>query len=138
LGQRSDVEKLLAAADIYCQPNTDPEPFGIGLIEALYARLPVVTTAIGGACEIVDKTCGVLVSPNDASQLAESLTRLIVNRALRHDLGTGGPARANDLCDAGRQIKRLHEIFSSVCSMQSQSERSLIATDAQIVSASIP
>src|SRR5262249_49606163 len=63
LGQRSDVPSLLAAADIHCQPNTGPEPFGIAFIEALYAGLPVVTTAIGGPMEIINDTCGVLVAP---------------------------------------------------------------------------
>ena len=50
---------LLAAADLFCQPNTAPEPFGLSLVEALQAGLPVVTSGIGGACEIVDASCGV-------------------------------------------------------------------------------
>jgi len=37
LGQRSDVQRIMAAADVYCQPNTGPEPFGIVFVEALYA-----------------------------------------------------------------------------------------------------
>src|SRR5262249_22135283 len=65
LGQRADVRQLLAAADVFCQPNIGPESFGISFIEALYAGLPVVTTALGGALEIVDATCGVLVPPGD-------------------------------------------------------------------------
>ncbi len=121
LGQRSDVEKLLAAADIYCQPNTEPEPFGIALIEALHARLPVVTTAIGGACEIVNETCGVLVPNKDAPALAKSLTRLIENRTLRLDLGSAGPARARDLCDVEVQMQRLQKLFLRVCGLQGQS-----------------
>jgi len=43
-GQRSDAQKLLAAADIHCQPNTSAEGFGITFIEGLQAGLPVVTT----------------------------------------------------------------------------------------------
>ena len=46
IGQRSDVPRLLACADLHCQPNTGPEPFGIAFVEAMYAGLPVVTTAI--------------------------------------------------------------------------------------------
>ncbi|MFQ5745405.1 MAG: glycosyltransferase, partial [Acidobacteriota bacterium] len=61
LGQRSDVPQLLAAADVHCQPNTGPEPFGITFIEAMYAHLPIVTTALGGAQEIIDGSCGMLV-----------------------------------------------------------------------------
>src|SRR5207244_3726008 len=37
LKERSDVPRLLKAADIYCQPNVQPEPFGIALVEALNA-----------------------------------------------------------------------------------------------------
>lgn len=122
LGQRSDVEKLLAAADIYCQPNTAPEPFGIAFIEALYAKLPVVTTMIGGACEIVDETCGVLVPTNDAPALAASLRILIENRTLRSSLGAFGLARARALCDVAFQMQRLHESFSRVCLIQAQSK----------------
>ena len=56
-GHRTDVARLLAAADIQCQPNTGPEPFGITFVEAMAAGLPVVTTAMGGALEIVDDSC---------------------------------------------------------------------------------
>ncbi len=78
--------RLLAAADIHCQPNTGPEPFGITFIEALYAGLPVVTTSIGGALEIVDGSCGMLVEPNDPAALAGALRRLIEDRELRADV----------------------------------------------------
>src|SRR5262249_25463886 len=64
-GQRSDVARLLHAADLHCQPNTRPEPFGVAFVEALAAGLPVVTAAIGGALEIVDDSCGALVPPSD-------------------------------------------------------------------------
>jgi glycosyltransferase involved in cell wall biosynthesis len=107
LGQRGDVARLLAAADIHCQPNTGPEPFGITFIEALYAGLPVVTTAIGGALEIVDSSCGTLVEPNDPAALAEALGRLIEDRELRARLGAAGPARAAALCDPRAQLQAL-------------------------------
>lgn len=113
LDQRSDVARLLEAADIHCQPNTGPEPFGITFIEALYARLPVVTTAIGGAREIVNDSCGVLVPPDDAVALAASLGRLIRDRALRLNLGAAGPSRARKLCDPATQMGRLNELLAS-------------------------
>lgn len=107
LGQRGDVARLLAAADIHCQPNTGPEPFGITFIEALYAGLPVVTTSIGGALEIVDGSCGVLVAPDDPAALAGALGRLIADRELRARLGAAGPARATALCEPRAQMQAL-------------------------------
>lgn len=113
LGQRSDVFRLLHAADIHCQPNTEPEPFGITFIEALYAGLPVVATAVGGALEIVDDTCGVLVPPNNASALAVALRRFIENRTVRLNLATTGPTRARQLCNPVTQMRQLYELFTS-------------------------
>jgi glycosyltransferase involved in cell wall biosynthesis len=107
LGQRADVPRLMAAADVYCQPNTGPEPFGIALVEALYAGLPVVTTAIGGAVEIVTGECGILVKPGDAEAVAEALQSLLSDAGRRRALGEGGPRRAAELCDPARQLPAL-------------------------------
>jgi glycosyltransferase involved in cell wall biosynthesis len=71
-GPRGDVARLLAAADIHCQPNTAPETFGITFIEAMDAQRPVVTTRIGGAREIVTPACGVMVEPDDPADLASA------------------------------------------------------------------
>jgi glycosyltransferase involved in cell wall biosynthesis len=115
LGQRTDVPRLLAAADIHCQANTGPEPFGIAFVEALYAGLPVVTSALGGALEIVDATCGLLVPAGDAARLAQALCALIEDRQRRRQLGAGGPARAALLCDPAMRMRQLGEILSGVC-----------------------
>jgi len=108
-GERRDMARLLAAADVYCQPNTAPEPFGMVFVEALAAGLPVVTTAIGGAIEIVDETCGRLVAPDDADGWRHALMALVADSALRGRLGAAGPGRAATLCDCARQLDRLHQ-----------------------------
>ena len=114
LGQRSDVRDLLAAADLCCQPNTGPEPLGLAFVEALYAGLPVVSTRIGGAAEIVDETCGVLVPPGDPAALAEALDALIADPGARARLGGAGPARAAFLCDPAAMLDRLAAILAGV------------------------
>ena len=107
-GQRDDVPRLLAAADVHCQPNISPEPFGVAFVEALAAGLPVVTSAIGGALEIVDATCGVLVAPSNPSALATALQQLLADAPLRARLGAAGPGRARELSDPAAQLRRLH------------------------------
>lgn len=109
LGQRDDVRALMAAADVLCQPNLAPEPFGIAYVEALHAGLPVVATALGGPREIVDATCGVLVPPGDAAALGDALRALVADPARRAALGAAGPFRAAALCDAGRQARTMAE-----------------------------
>ena len=107
LGERTDVANLLAAADVYCQPNSAAEPFGLAFVEALYAGLPVVTSDAGGAREIVTPDCGVLVPVGDAGALRDSLADLIGIRERRASLGAAGPSRARELCDPVRQIAAL-------------------------------
>lgn len=113
LGQRSDVPQLLAGADVFCQPNEGPEPFGIVFIEALSSGCPTVSTAIGGAVEIIDETCGFLVNPGDPRLLADSLQSLIQSPELRRRLGSAGPERARHLCDPETQLNRLRKLLSS-------------------------
>ena len=107
LGQRPDVPQILAAADIFCQPNEAPEPFGIVFIEALGAGLPVVTTRIGGTAEIITHAeC--LVPPGNPDALAEQLRRLINSPEHLRAIGRSGPERAKSLCDPAKQINELH------------------------------
>jgi glycosyltransferase involved in cell wall biosynthesis len=111
LGERNDVRQLLAAADIHCQANLGPEPFGITFIEALAAGLPVVTAAMGGAVEIVDDSCGILVPPDDVVALAASLRRLMEDPVLRARLSSAGPARASLVSDPATQMRRLSDVL---------------------------
>lgn len=112
LGQRSDVPRLLAAADVHCQPNAGPEPFGIVFIEALAAGLPVVTIDMGAAREIVTPEVGFLAG--DGTGLALALERLVREPELRARLGAGGPARARAMCAPEQQIPALARAVGSM------------------------
>ena len=116
LGQRADVADLLLAADIFCQPNSRPEPFGISFVEALYAGLPVITSELGGGLEIVDRSCGILVPPHDEDSLARSLEDLIAKPEFRARLGSAGPGRASRLCDPSAQMNRLSGVLAEAIS----------------------
>lgn len=112
LGERSDVSGLMFAADVLCQPNTGAEPFGLAFVEALHAGLPVVTSAMGGASEILTDACGVLVPPGDLAALEHALRTLLADAALRGRLGAAGPERATLLCDPATQLAGLAALLS--------------------------
>ncbi len=113
-GQRSDVSRVLSAADIFCQPNIGPEGFGLTLIEALQAGLPVITSAMGGATEVVNDSCGIRVPPGSADELASALTALLNDAQLRARLGASGPARARELTDPAVQLSRLRSALEEL------------------------
>lgn len=117
LGWQPDLRRLLAAADIHCQPNFGPEPLGLAFIEALFAGLPVVTTKIGGAQEVVDQSCGILVPPEDAGELAAVLRRLVEDPALRTHLGAAGPTRARSICDPETRLRQLYTLLDETATV---------------------
>ena len=119
-GEQVDVSAFLGAADIYCQPNTSPEAFGIALVEAQSAGLPVVTSAFGGALEIVDDTCGLLVPHGNIDALAAALGRLLCEPGLRARLARGARERSAALCDPARQIRRTRDVLSSIGGRRSE------------------
>jgi glycosyltransferase involved in cell wall biosynthesis len=108
LGQRSDIPDLMQSADIYCQGNRGPEGFSLSFLEASYSGLPVVTTDLGGAGEMVDIETGFLIPPGeDVAQLASALRELITKPALRAEMGTRAREKAIRLCEPGQQLARL-------------------------------
>lgn len=72
------------------------EPFGLVIVEAMAAGLPVVCTAVKhGPIEIVENEVnGLLVKPKSPRVLAEALTRLMDDAELRHKLADAGKATA--------------------------------------------
>ena len=118
-GSRHDVPALLQSADIFCQPNLGPEPFGIVFIEALYAGLPVVTAAQGGALEIIDQTCGCLVSSDSPGTLADTIRQLITHNHLHDSFGAACPARATRLCAPSSVLGELTKALTDLLSAQS-------------------
>jgi glycosyltransferase involved in cell wall biosynthesis len=115
LGYRNDVRSLMQAADIHCQPNLEPEPFGLVFAEAMSSGLPIVTTAMGGAIDSVTPACGVLVSP-DAPAVAAALARLIDDDVARAVLAKAAPARARELWDVETRMRELSREFAAIAS----------------------
>ena len=112
-GQRQDVPAVLRAADIYCQPNTAPDAFGLSFVEALQAGLPVVTSAIGGALEIVDRDCGCLLPPGDEDALTDALRALIADDGQRRRLGQAALNRPAVICDPRTEMRRLQRVLAA-------------------------
>jgi glycosyltransferase involved in cell wall biosynthesis len=108
LGARADVPRLLTGADVFCHPNVVPEGFGIVFVEAMFAGLPVLTTDIGGAREIVDETSGARVQPR-ADAVAEVLARWLANPEQRRALGRAGRQRAEELYLPSVRVRLLED-----------------------------
>jgi phosphatidyl-myo-inositol alpha-mannosyltransferase len=84
-----------AAADAFVAPALGQESFGMVLVEAMAAGLPVVASDIAGYREVIrSDVVGLLVPPNDASALASALRRVLTDGQLAARLAQAGRARA--------------------------------------------
>ena len=94
LGHRPDVERVLAALDIFVLSSVS-EGMSNTILEAMASGLPVVATAVGGADElVVSGRTGLLVPPADAARFADALTSLAVDSARRAEMGAAARQRA--------------------------------------------
>jgi phosphatidyl-myo-inositol alpha-mannosyltransferase len=85
----------MAAAEVLCAPSNGGESFGIVLIEAMAAGLPVVASDIPGyRAVLAEGTAGVLVPPDSPPALENSLFNVLSSADLRNDLTLSGIARA--------------------------------------------
>jgi glycosyltransferase involved in cell wall biosynthesis len=93
VGQRSDVPKLLAIADVFVLPSLS-EGMPNAILEAMAARLPVVASDVGGVRELVvtDNT-GLIVSPAAPDELATAIVSLLMDESLRGEMGQRGYER---------------------------------------------
>jgi glycosyltransferase involved in cell wall biosynthesis len=92
IGPRPDAGDLMAAADVIVCPSRT-EGFPQTPLQAMFANVPVVATAVGGTFEIVDERVGVLVPPEDPTALGDAITALLADRTRARELGRRGRAR---------------------------------------------
>jgi glycosyltransferase involved in cell wall biosynthesis len=102
LGWQSDIEKVLAAADLVLL-TSDNEGTPLSLIQAEMAGLPVVTTRVGSVPEVVlDGITGIITSL-EVQEIADAIEKLANSNELRAQMGAA--AQVFTLANFG--VKRL-------------------------------
>jgi glycosyltransferase involved in cell wall biosynthesis len=92
-GEVPDARPYIARIDILANVS-DPEPFGIVLLEGMAAGVPVVAVNAGGPAEIVEhERTGMLASSGAPEDLADALEPLLISAELRAELGRAGRER---------------------------------------------
>ncbi len=100
-----------AACDVFVSAAVGQESFGVALVEAMAAGLPVVATDIPGYREVVtDGIDGLLVPPRDPEALAAGLVRVLTEPGLAERLGRAGRERARSY-DWPLVVDRLEALY---------------------------
>jgi len=113
-GHRDDVPGILAAADAFVLSSRS-ESFGLAVVEAMAAGLPVVVSDLPAFRELLaDGREGLKVPPGDPEALAGAIARVLDDAALRKALAAAGRRRARRFGHA-RMVRRFERLLQTVC-----------------------
>lgn len=114
LGYRSDIPELLATCDVFALPSLY-EGSSLAVLEAMAARRPVVSSAIGGTDELVeDGADGLLVAPGDADGLAAALRQLLGDADRRATFATRARERVERDFTPAAMTGRVEAIYAEL------------------------
>lgn len=108
---RVEPRDWLLRADVFAHTSRW-EGFGIVLLEAMLARLPIVATGVSAVPEIVvDGKTGFLAEPGDTAGIAAQLLALLADIEQRNALGAAGLERARREFSVDRMADRTLAVY---------------------------
>ena len=115
----SETPAYYDAGDVFCMPTRtrllglEPEALGICYLEAAATGLPVVAGGSGGAPDaVLDGGNGVVVDGRSVSAVADSVSRLLLDRPLARRFGQRGREWVSAEWTWDRQADRLQELLA--------------------------
>jgi glycosyltransferase involved in cell wall biosynthesis len=112
VGAVADVAPCYRIADLFVFPSRY-EAFGLALLEAMAAGLPIVAARTGGIPELATEEAALLIPGGDVSELAKGLVSLASSPERRRYLGSAARNRARAF-DVRHHLPRLEELYASL------------------------
>ena len=126
-----DSAAAMRALDIVVHASTQPEPFGLVIVEGMACGRPVIVSEAGGAAELMNSNGKAAFEPHsvialghppgDAEQLAERITQLASSPELRARLGAAGRVSAEQRFNRERMAQKLIPVYERVSSQNAAS-----------------
>jgi glycosyltransferase involved in cell wall biosynthesis len=114
IAHRNDIATVLGATDVLIVPST-AEPFGIVILEAHAAGVPVVAFASAGPLELIEHgVSGLLCPPGDAHELAKATKRLLGDDQLRRKIIETARTRVHARYSERSLIAHLNILYSGI------------------------
>lgn len=115
LGFRNDVPELLKTMDVFIHASITPEPFGMVLLEAMLARVPVIATNFGGPVEILENgRCGILVPPRDVDAIVAGVEKYLNDPSFREEMINRAYKRIETDFDLRKTVNQVEALFQEV------------------------
>jgi glycosyltransferase involved in cell wall biosynthesis len=109
-----DVAGVLAETALLVHTSRQ-ESFGMVLVEAMAAGVPVIANDLGGMREVVaDGETGYLVEPCNPGLLAKKIDCLLADPDLRERMGIAGRERVRQRFDIATRIEDYHQLYEEL------------------------
>jgi phosphatidylinositol alpha-mannosyltransferase len=109
-----DKARRLRGADVFCAPSLYGESFGVVLLEAMAAHVPIVATDLPGYANVArGGKDAVLVPEGDPEALAAALRSVLSDSRLAESLAGAGELRAGEFA-MDRLAERYVELYAQV------------------------
>lgn len=113
-GYQGKARRFYPLMDLFVLASAH-EAFGLVLVEAMLAGVPVVATRVGGIPYVLDEgKAGVLVPPYAPGALAEAIGTLLRDDSTRKMLAVGGRQRAEQTFSADRYCRELDALYQGL------------------------
>jgi len=113
IGEQSDIPQILKSSDLFVLASVK-EAFGLVLLEAMAAQVPIIASDVGGIPEIVqDNKSGLLVKPGNIEELTNQLQIALDNAALRQKLTYVASHRVKDF-DIKVTAKKTEQLYDKI------------------------
>ncbi len=110
---REELRALYQSVDGFVFPSK-ADTLPLVVLDAMVAKLPVISTSVGGIPYQVDDSTGRLVDPGDCEALAQKLDELAASEELRKKLGTAGFHRVQERFNWDMSAHKALEVYQHV------------------------
>jgi len=117
---RQEIIKHLQTAFLFIQhslvaSNGDSEGTPVGIIEAMAAGLPIVSTRHAGIPDVViENETGLLVDENNIEEMASYMLKLVENRDLAESMGQKGKAMIQDHFTMEKHLETINNLIYAI------------------------
>lgn len=113
LGKTNEVERVLCMSDLFLLPSS-AESFGLAALEAMAAKVPVISTNAGGIPEVnVHGVTGFLSEVGNVDEMITNSLHILENPEVLKEMSTNAFKRAQEF-DIGKIVPMYEDLYNRV------------------------
>ena len=115
VGFQKDMNQWYRSIHCLVAPSKVQEAFGLVLCEAMYCKVPVITSTSGAQAEIIENgVCGILIDTVNSESISEAIQGLMNNDALRTSIIEQGYTRVESTFTIAKMVDSIDKIVRNL------------------------